>query len=78
MLSNGNTTTIFGGNIAFAGANIDIEGNIVAPDGNLSFTVTDFTPYQQLIVATPPPNPSRGVFHARRGGFAEHGRVGRG
>ncbi|MGB8353940.1 MAG: filamentous hemagglutinin family protein [Chthoniobacteraceae bacterium] len=58
-----------GGSITFASANVDIEGRLVIPGGNLSFTVTDFTPFTAALLAegaglsqTPPADPTRGNF----------------
>ena len=56
------------GNIAFAAANIDIEGGLTAPGGNLSFTTYDISPAQAAAISaspspkTPPGDPSRGKF----------------
>ncbi len=53
------------GALTFSAANIDIEGNIRAPGGTLSFTVYDFTPFQlpdRPVTETPVPDANRGHF----------------
>jgi len=52
------------GSVTFAGANITIDGSIIVPDGTLSFTAYDFTPYNILAAptVTPPDDPTRGHF----------------
>jgi len=55
--------TAAGGSITLKGANIDIEGKVVAPGGNLSFEVYDYSPNPvAALEATPPANPARGNF----------------
>ncbi|MDD5260535.1 MAG: filamentous hemagglutinin family protein [Methylacidiphilales bacterium] len=65
--SDGNITVPFGvvladsplGSITMTGANIDIQGKISAPDGNLNYTVYDFTPNPEFqVLQQPPPTPS--------------------
>jgi filamentous hemagglutinin family protein len=57
-----------GGSISLAGANVDIEGHISAPGGNLSFTASDISPYTLIELRntpgaqTPPADPTRGNF----------------
>ena len=58
-----------GGSISISAANLDIEGDITAPGGSLSFNVYDFSPYEFAILLltpgagmTPPPDPMRGNF----------------
>ncbi|MEI8343299.1 MAG: hypothetical protein WCH43_17395, partial [Verrucomicrobiota bacterium] len=54
-----------GGAIKFTAANLDIEGSISAPGGSLSFTVTDFTPFTQVLGTldqSPSPDSARGNF----------------
>jgi len=58
-----------GGSITFAGANLDIEGGLIVPGGNLNFTVTDYTPFTAVLQAqgnglsqTPSPDATRGNF----------------
>ena len=56
-------TTSAGGAITLNAANIDIEGSLSAAGGNLSFEVTDYSPYAtDLLQATPAPDPTRGTF----------------
>jgi len=50
------------GSITISAANLDIEGSILAPDGNLGFTVFDFTPFGTPPSKTPPVDPTRGHF----------------
>jgi filamentous hemagglutinin len=59
LLSGG--TNLAGGSIAFTAANIDIEGNVIAPGGSLDFTAYDFSPYANPAL-TPPADPTRGNF----------------
>jgi len=56
--------SMVGGSVTFFAANLDIEGSVVAPGGNLQFTVDDFSPYVNVgnLLATPPPDPARGHF----------------
>jgi filamentous hemagglutinin family protein len=55
--------SVVGGSINLSAANMDIEGSVVAPGGNLQFTVYDFSPYlDSTLLATPPPDPTRGHF----------------
>jgi filamentous hemagglutinin len=49
------------GSVALSAANLDIEGSITAPDGSLSFTVYDFSPYSTFEGAASP-DPARGHF----------------
>jgi filamentous hemagglutinin family protein len=68
--SNVSLTTSAGGSIAFTAANLDIEGSLSAPDGNLSFNVYDYSPYAETespvtgapLETTPPVDPARGLF----------------
>ena len=55
---------VVGGSVTFSAANLDIEGSVVAPGGNLQFTVYNFSPYvnTSLFSAAPPPDPVRGHF----------------
>jgi filamentous hemagglutinin family protein len=53
--------TVPRGSISLSSANMDIEGSIVAPGGDLQFTVYDASPYTVLL-ATPAPDPTRGHF----------------
>lgn len=50
-----------GGSLTLKAANIDIEGQITAHDGNLNITVYDISPFLDP-GAIPPSNPSRGQF----------------
>ena len=56
------------GSVTITAANLDIFGGIVAPDGSISLTTYDYSPYQYAVLnssaskETPPPNPSRGNF----------------
>ena len=53
--------SVVGGSISLSAANMDIEGSIVAPGGNLQFTVDDFSPYAiPTLQGTPPADPTRG------------------
>ena len=54
--------TPLGGSITMTGANIDIEGALSAPSGQLSFTTYDFSPFITEILALPAPDPTRGQF----------------
>jgi filamentous hemagglutinin family protein len=55
--------SVVGGSINLSAANMDIEGSVVAPGGSLQFTVYDYSPYlDSLLLATPPPDPTRGHF----------------
>ena len=56
--------SVVGGSISLSAANMDIEGSVVAPGGNMQFTVYDFSPYvdTSTLLATPPPDPTRGQF----------------
>ncbi|HEX4201391.1 MAG TPA: hypothetical protein VHY59_07725, partial [Chthoniobacterales bacterium] len=47
--------------ISFSAANMEIDGHIQAPGGNLSFVAYDFSPFGNF-VETPPPDPTRGHF----------------
>ena len=66
----GGSTTLAGGGISFIGANIDIEGNLSAPGGSLSFSVADYSPYAdgsspitgEDLLSTPAIDPTRGLF----------------
>ncbi len=67
--SNGSLVAPTGGSISVSAANLDIEGNIAAPGGSLSFSVYDFSPYEFNILlltpgagAIPPADPTRGHF----------------
>ncbi len=54
-----------GGSINLSAANMDIEGSMAAPGGNLQFNVYDFSPYADNTIglfATPPPDTTRGQF----------------
>ncbi len=60
-----------GGAIMLSAANLDLEGHITAPGGNLAFNVFEFSPYQfniavnispGLLTAVPPPDRTRGNF----------------
>ena len=52
-----------GGSILLQGANIDIEGGIIAPGGNLNFTAYDVDPTpMNPLTSTPAPDPTRGNF----------------
>ena len=61
-------TTSVGGSMSFKGANIDIEGRLVAPGGSLVFNVYDISPVDFAAIKrsqnpqTPPPDPTRGHF----------------
>jgi filamentous hemagglutinin family protein len=61
-------TTAPGGSMTLAAANIDVEGVVIAPDGNLGFSVYDLSPATVYNLSTtpgsttPPPNLSRGLF----------------
>ena len=57
-----NGTLLAGGSITFDAANIDIEGSLDAPGGNLSFTTYDFSPYIIGLTTPPPTDPTRGHF----------------
>ena len=59
--SSGATVELYGGDITLSGANIDIEGKLTAPGGNLSFSVYDISPYAQILT-TPTVDSTRGVF----------------
>ncbi|HEX4638344.1 MAG TPA: filamentous hemagglutinin N-terminal domain-containing protein, partial [Chthoniobacterales bacterium] len=56
------------GSITLLGANIDIEGSIIAPGGTLNFTVFDISPYilglrnGVPLQGTPAPDLTRGMF----------------
>ena len=53
------------GSITFSAANIEIDGKVEAPGGNLSFTAYNYSPYLPLdnTLTDPfPPIPDRGVF----------------
>jgi filamentous hemagglutinin family protein len=62
--------TSAGGSIAFTAANLDIEGSVDAPGGDLSFGVYDYSPYADAsspvtgasLQATPPVDDTRGLF----------------
>lgn len=57
-----------GGSISLIGANIDIQGQVAAPAGSLSFTAYDISPFANraltsgVLPVTPPPDPTRGMF----------------
>ncbi len=57
-----------GGSITISAANLDLEGDITAPGGALTFNVYDFSPYELEILkmtgvgTLPPPNLARGLF----------------
>jgi filamentous hemagglutinin family protein len=57
-----------GGSITLQGANVDIEGQVSAPGGNLSFSAYDFSPYELAMLKiiqgaqTPPADATRGHF----------------
>ena len=52
-----------GGSITFLGANINLQGQITIPDGNLNFNVYDFSPFQVgTLLNTPTPDLTRGLF----------------
>ena len=59
-----------GGSVSFAAANLDIQGSITAPSGNLTFDVYNYSPYGDAtspvtgipLQATPPVDPTRGNF----------------
>ena len=53
-----------GGSVTMTAANMDIAGSIVAPDGSISLTVYDYSPYviESQLIATPAANPARGNF----------------
>jgi filamentous hemagglutinin family protein len=53
-----------GGSIALSGANIDIEGSITAPSGQLSFTTYDFSKFilASSYQSNPAYDPTRGLF----------------
>ena len=63
-------TTSAGGSIAFTAANLDIEGSVDAPSGDLNFSVYDYSPYAnksspitgETLQATPPVDDTRGLF----------------
>ena len=63
-------TASAGGSIAFTAANLDIEGSVSAPGGNLGFTVYDYSPYADatspvtgvVLQNTPSVDPTRGLF----------------
>jgi hypothetical protein len=53
------------GSLTLTAANLDLQGKITAPNGSLSFTAYNFTPYQDHefpdgVKATPAPDPTRG------------------
>jgi filamentous hemagglutinin len=50
-----------GGGVMISAANLNIEGSMIAPDGNLSFTVYDYSPFASP-TTTPPANADRGHF----------------
>ena len=52
------------GSITLAGANIDVQGSVIAPGGSLNFTTYDIEPQTQpsSLTVTPPFNPDRGLF----------------
>lgn len=68
--ANVNLTTPAGGSITLLGANIDIEGNLTAPGGSLTFNAYDYSPYADAaspltgiaLQATPAPDSTRGSF----------------
>src|SRR5262249_31596455 len=49
------------GSITMSAANMEIDGHIQAPGGNLSFVAYDFSPFGNF-VEIPPPDPTRGHF----------------
>jgi filamentous hemagglutinin family protein len=52
-----------GGAINLTAANMDIQGSVIAPGGNLQFTVYDFSPYlSPTLLETPPADSTRGHF----------------
>ena len=56
-------TTAPNGSISIAAANIDIEGSVVSPGGNLSFVVYDFSPSIATgLLTNPSPDPTLGKF----------------
>ncbi len=56
-------TSVAGGSISLSAANMDIEGSVAAPGGNLQFNVYDFSPYAiSTLQGIPPPDPERGQF----------------
>ncbi|MEI6083057.1 MAG: filamentous hemagglutinin N-terminal domain-containing protein, partial [Verrucomicrobiota bacterium] len=55
--------SVVGGSINLAAANMDIEGSLVAPGGNLQLNVYDFSPYAiSTLTTTPASDPTRGNF----------------
>ena len=61
-------TSVVGGSIKFSAANLDIEGSVNAPGGNLQFTVYDYSPdnfnraaQNSTSLTTPAPDPTRGT-----------------
>jgi len=57
-----------GGSITLSAANIDIQGKVSSPQGTLTFTAFDFSPFQYAILSknpasvTPPSDSTRGLF----------------
>jgi len=55
--------SVVGGSINLSAANMDIEGSVAAPGGNLQFNVDDVSPYAvPTLQGTPPSDPTRGQF----------------
>jgi filamentous hemagglutinin len=70
ILPQGETlATTAGGSITIAAANVDILGTIFCPDGSISITAFNISPFVAAAITastnsvTPPPNPDRGLFH---------------
>lgn len=74
VITNGTTLRVpVGGELDFTGANIFINGDILAPGGNINFVASTFSPYVAGFLnasagdVLPPPNPQRGIIRLAQG-----------